>query len=238
MSEGGAAPEAPDDPDGLARVRRVWALRTASEYRSATVAAQYAWWLLQLGRSPGLVRQAQRVAADELDHAERCYGLFRAAGGDGAPAPVPDVWLSLPQEPDQPLLWRALAVAADEYALSEAVALDVFRHIQQLPLNPEARQVVDRIVVDEARHAAFGWAALEELLALTGDPGRAWLGERLGGYAERIRAAYRSRTGPATDVEQSWGVLGPERYGPLVEAALAGPVARNLGRLGLTIGPA
>jgi hypothetical protein len=228
-------------PDGappeLARVRRVWSRRTASEYRSAAIAAQYAWWLLQLGRSPGLVRQAQRLAADELDHAELCYGLFLAAGGEGAPTPVPDLWLSLPQEPDRPLLWRALAVAAHEYALSEAVALDVFRHIQQLDLGPEARPVVDRIVVDEARHAAFGWAALDELLAVTGDEGRAFLAERLSGYADQIRAGYRSRSGPATAVDQAWGVLGPERYADLVDAALAGPVARNLGRLGIA-GPA
>ena len=101
--------------------------------------------------------------------------------GEGAPTPVPDLWLSLPHEPDRPLQWRALAVAAREYAVSEAVALDVFRHIQQLDLGPEARPVVDRIVVDEARHAAFGWAALDELLGLTGDEGRALLAERSGG---------------------------------------------------------
>lgn len=86
--------------DGLHRVRRVWAMRTASEYRSATLAAQYTHWLLRLGLPPDLVRQAMRVTSDELEHAERCFALSQAAGGAEPQAPVPETWLELGQDPE------------------------------------------------------------------------------------------------------------------------------------------
>ncbi len=216
----------------MKRVHRVWAHRTASEYRSASLAAEALHWTLQLGLSPDTIRLAHRVVADEFDHAQLCYGVLQAAGGSPDAAPVPEPWLTLRQEPNAPLLLRALAVAADEYAVAESVALRLFKEMSRHADASAVAPVVARIVKDEAHHSRFGWRLVEELLEQTGDSGRAWLAERLPAYMERVRRDYDSQASPCTPTEWSWGLMDPDLYRELTDRALAN-VAKRFRRLGV-----
>ncbi len=220
----------------MKRVRRVWAHRTASEYRSASLASEALHWTLQLGLAPGTIRLAHRVVADEFDHAELCYDVLQAAGGSPDAAPVPEPWLTLRQEPDAPLLLRALAVAADEYAVAESVALRLFKEMNRHADAPAVAPVVARIVTDEAHHSRFGWQLVEELLERTGDPGRVWLAERLPTYLERVRCDYDSQASPCTPTEWSWGLMDPDLYRELTDKALAN-VGKRFRRLGVVPAP-
>jgi hypothetical protein len=201
------------------RVRSVWAHRTASEYRSAARAAEYAHWLLRLAAPPDLVRAALRTAREELDHAEACHDHHRAAGGTFEQSPVPEGWLSLEHAREAPLALRALAVACDEYAIAETVALALFRTLARGPLRPEVAAVVRRIVADEGRHSAFGWAAVDALLDTPG--GRELVVDGLPRWTARVRRAYASDAPPCSPEETAWGLLSPAVYEGVVERTLA-----------------
>jgi len=212
------------------RVQQVWAHRTASEYRSATVAAEMLHWTLQLGLSPDTIRLIHRLVSDELEHAEACFQTYQAAGGSDPVTPVPDAWLCLSHEPERPLILRALAVAADEYAVAETVAFHVFKEIARHAVAPAVAPVVQRIVEDEARHSRFGWEAVEELLERTGDVGRTFLRERLPSYLQRVRDDYTRQAAPCTAEEVAWGLMDTDAYASITERAL-GRVEERMERL-------
>lgn len=204
----------------MKRVRTVWAHRTASEYRSATLAASYLHMLLRLGVSPDTARLCHRVILDEIDHAELCFDTYRAAGGVRPTSTVPDEWLTHTHDPDAALALRALAIGADEYAVAETVAHRLFQRMATLDLAPEVAPVVQRIVSDEARHSGFGWQVVEELLEATGDEGRMFLSARVEGYLQRVRSEYGTSRLPCTDEERQWGLMDGTTYDTLVDETL------------------
>ncbi len=200
-------------------VQAEWLRRVVAEHASATVTAELQHWLLLIGASAAALDACHRIVDDELVHARLSLDVHRAAGGtDDAPWPPPPV--HLPHDPDAPLVLRALAVAADVFCCHEGTAVALFGTLRKEATAPVARAALTRILRDEVRHRAFGWLLLDELLARTGDDGRAFLAPRVPGYLAAVRAAYTAPPRRLKDVERAWGLQSPAAYGKAVESAL------------------
>ncbi len=213
-------------------VQAEWARRVVAEYRSAAAAQELALWLLQMGASVDLVRAAQCIACDELDHAERSAAVLAAAGG-AAPGPVDRATLALART-GGPLEHDVLLVGVELYCVRETLAVPLFRRMLDGATVPVVRSTLTRILADEARHRRFGWALLDAFLARADAPSlRSALGRALPGIARRVEAAYGGTGGgegegsggeggghgggevgedSESDVARAWGLLPRAAY--------------------------
>ena len=197
-------------PPPTERVRREWAGRVEVEYRSAAVTQQLGLWLTQLGASPDLVRAALRIAADELGHAERSHRVAIAAGA--SPNVIDRATLKVAGEP----LERAVTLTAlGTFCLGESVAVPLFAAMRRGCTVGVARRALDRIVLDEVRHRAFGWTLLGWLLEHVSET-RAIVEEALPASFSELRRTYSASVSVATDEERAWGLLSPCEYEPIL----------------------
>jgi hypothetical protein len=217
------------------RVHAEWARRVAAEYGSAGIAAQVLAWGIAAGLPPPLLRTAGRIVQDELDHAALSHECLRALGGQDAPIDLsPDH--ARPAAGEGLLADLARAVLRD-FCLGETLAVPCFAEMRRRADHPAARSVLDRVLADEAIHRAFGWDALDALIAI--DPAvRGFAAARLpalrahfDGYAEPPDAP------PLTDEERRCGLLDNAEYGLLFARAWSEDVLPRFARRGIVGAP-
>ncbi|MDP2307676.1 MAG: ferritin-like domain-containing protein [Pseudomonadota bacterium] len=194
-----------------AEVQEEWARRVVAEYRSAAFSQELALWLLQVGDSVDLVREAQRIAGEELDHAERSMDVLAATGG--AVGPIDRASLSLGRTA-APLEHDLLRVGVELFCVGETVAVPLFRRMLDGATVPLVRRTLTRILADEARHRRFGWTLLEAALERPDGPElRDMLAGALPGMRRRVEAAYGDGVGDTIVAEaRAWGLLPPGAY--------------------------
>lgn len=192
-------------------IQAEWARRTVAEYRSAAVTQQLVLWLLQIGASPDLIRQGNRIVDQELAHAEGSLHVLQRAGGQLSGA-VNRSWLHLPTPECEEE--GALRATVELFCLGETAAVPLFRRMLQDAREPGVRALLQRILRDEAQHRQFGWLLLQWLLeGPWGPQGRTLLEEALPGMLSLIRGAYGHGQGrAATEEERRWGLLSPDDY--------------------------
>jgi len=144
-------------PD-LSPVIAEWGRRAASEYTSAAHAQQLTLWLIQIAAPSDLIEDGLRVAADELAHARLCFEAHTAAGGTGLPA-IDRRHLSLAETSAREI--DVLRATLQLFCLGETLAVSMFVEARRRCRAPAARAALDRIVIDEPRHRAFGWDILD-----------------------------------------------------------------------------
>lgn len=205
-----------------ARVRGEWAARIAAEYTSAAITQHLVLWLIQAGAPPDLLDAGLAIVADELAHSRLSHEVYVAAGGSAPPALARDQ-LGLPRTA-APLEHDILRTAVRVFCLGETVAVPLFSHLRARCTEPLAREVLDRILVDEVRHRDFGWDLLDWLLAspLGGEvPAivEAWLpamfAELDASYGAR-NAAVATDDGAMTEDERAWGLAPPREYADIL----------------------
>jgi hypothetical protein len=148
-------------PEARAAVVAWWLEAARMEHASVASFARATLELMALGAPPDLLRDTQLAAADEVAHAQLCFGLASAVSGQAhRPGPLPVDRLAVRIDP------VAIAVAtAREGCIGETLAA-VDAHARLIgATEPAVRQVLERIVGDESRHAALAWRTLEWLLA-------------------------------------------------------------------------
>lgn len=176
-----------------------WAAVAALEHASVASFARFTLQLLALGAPPDLVADAQRAAADEVEHARLAYGLASALGGaavEPGPLPLDGVGVSA----DRCEVLRSLIAEAcigETLGAAEATA-------SAEGADPAMREALGRIAADEARHAALAWRTLRWLVGEDAE---------LAAFARGVFAAERSR-----DLVGAEGLHAP-RYGALGGAA-------------------
>jgi hypothetical protein len=156
--------------DGLdARTRRAlgdaWLADAQMEHASVAAFGRFVLQLLALGAPSELVSNAAQAVADEVRHAEMCFGI--AARFDGIPrAPMP---LAL----DGVLASRTLAEVTFEVVLEgcvgETVAALIAARALEGATDPEVRWVLEQVAADEARHSALAWRFVRWALRTGGD---------------------------------------------------------------------
>lgn len=199
--EGAADPQVQDE----------WARRVLAEYRSAAHTNELASWLIEIAASPDLIREALRIVADELTHAELSAEVLDAAGGSLSGV-VARESLRLPRT--EPIDLAVVRAGVELFCLGETVAVPLFRRMLGGATVAPARSALRRIVADEARHRRFGWDLLDWCKAGALAPYVDHvLQNELAGMIGRVRAAYgEGLTSTIPQEWRAWGLIAPAEY--------------------------
>lgn len=139
--------------------RRSWTLAAYQEHRTGAACAATLEALIRARAPVDLIAVATRFPLDELAHVEMCARLAMELGGGAAiyhdPNLVPHPDAALP-----PLLYAAELVVR-VFCVGEAISIPLLRGTARASTHPLVKQVMNRIVKDEAAHGRFGWLFLD-----------------------------------------------------------------------------
>jgi hypothetical protein len=162
------------DPATREALAAQWTAEAQAEHASVAAFARFALELMAHGAPPELLLGVHGAAADEVRHARAAFALATAyAGAPVAPGP-----LAVPPRA-VPDLATLAAESAREAAVGETLATLVAAERLAAATDPAVRAALTRVVADEARHAALGWAVLRWAVASGGAPVRAAVAEAL-----------------------------------------------------------
>jgi hypothetical protein len=141
------------DPALRAAIARGWLEQGLMEHASVAAFARFTLQLLSLGAPADLVAASASAMGDEIRHARDCFALARRhLDHDVGPAPLP-----LGGALDEPDLSAIVLSTLREGCIGETVAAleaaEALLHCQ----DPPARAVLERIAVEEGRHAELAW---------------------------------------------------------------------------------
>jgi hypothetical protein len=154
-----------------------WSKLGSMEHASVAAFARFLLELLALGAPADLVRDTQRALADEIAHAELCFGLASAYGAQAvAPGPLP-----LEGALDARSRFEIVRTAFLEACVGETLAAVEARLALDRARDVEVRRALARIADDEARHAELGWRFVQWAIATSSAED-----------AEELRAALRT----------------------------------------------
>jgi hypothetical protein len=152
---------APLDPASRAALAEHWSSSGLMEHASVAAFARFTLELLALGAPADLMRSAQQAMGDEIAHAELCFGLARAYAGHAVqPGPLP-MGGALGELSFVTVVSNAIAEACIGETLAAVEASEACEHTG----DPVVRAVLERIAVDEGRHAELGWKFLRWAIA-------------------------------------------------------------------------
>lgn len=180
-------------PALIAAARRSWTLAAFQEHRTGAACAATIEALIAARAPVDLIATATRFPLDELAHVEMCARLAMDLGG-GVPlshsadlVPHPD--------PALPPLLRAAELVVRVFCVGEAISIPLLRGTARASTHPLIKQVMNRIVKDEAAHGRFGWLFLD------------WAEDHLGPDEKRHLATIaRDEIGK---LERSWDAMRP-----------------------------
>jgi hypothetical protein len=133
-----------------------WANDARHEHASIASFARFVLELLSIGAPADLVRAAQQAIAEEIRHAELCFGLASALSGEPlGPGPL---------AMDDALAGRAgmadiAAAVVREGCIGETLSALGALAARDGAIDPAVRAALDEISADEASHAALAWRA-------------------------------------------------------------------------------
>ncbi len=188
--------------DDVTRAALAAAWRTDAFFEHASIAsfARFTLDLLALGAPPELLADAQRAAADEVEHARLCFSLAAALDvrRDG-PGSINLIGVGATTS-----LADAVGRAVEEGCVGETYAAMLARAQLEEATDSHARAALERIASDETAHAELAWRFV------------AW-GVRVGGAPVRVaadeafaRALARSvhTPGPTNVDPRAWHAFG------------------------------
>jgi hypothetical protein len=185
-------------------------------------------WSITAGLPTPLLHTAARIVRDELDHAALAHAALVALGGADTPVDLSADRLHVPA--GKGLLADLSRAVLRDFCLGETLAVPYFAEMRRRATHPAVAPVLDRVLADEAAHRAFGWDALDALIAL--DPGvRPWTEARLPALRATF-AAYEAPPDalPLTDAERACGLLDNAEYGALFARTWAEDIAPRFAR--------
>lgn len=159
----------PRDRGMLERLRNRWLTSAGHEHASVAAFARVGLQLLSLSAPAALLRATQQAMADEVVHAQLCFGLAAAYGGAPPSEPGPlniDACVATGMD-----LETALREAIVEGALGEGAAAVEALEGAGACVDPVVRGVLSRIAADEQRHALLAYQTVK--WALAAEPRRA-----------------------------------------------------------------
>ena len=158
------------EPSERRALARAWLEDALAEHASIAAFSRFVMQLLALGASADLVAEAHAALADEIVHAELCFGLASVYhGAPLGPGPLP-IDGALEDAGD---LESVVEGAVREGCIGETIAALQAEAARDAAGDPSVRVVLDRIATDEARHAVLGWRFVAWAIGQGGDPVRA-----------------------------------------------------------------
>lgn len=153
----------------LARAK-AWAAAGAAEHASVAAFNRLSLQLMALGAPLELLRDVQRAALEEVQHAEACWDL--AARLSGSTLKLGVFPFAGAVEPNVPL--RDLAYdAVREGCLAETLGAAVLGHAARICTDEPSRQVLQRLANEEMQHAVLSFRIVAWALQTGGSAVRA-----------------------------------------------------------------
>jgi hypothetical protein len=159
-----AADATQPEPQLQRRIADSWAQLGRMEHASVASFARFSLELLALGAPPALLSEAAVAMADEVRHAQACFGLAEALGGAPVGPGALDVGGSLAHLDRSIDLQAIFTSLLTEACVIETVSAAQAERALAAAVDPAVRLVLAEIVADEARHAAFGWRCAKWML--------------------------------------------------------------------------
>ncbi|MCA9686255.1 MAG: ferritin-like domain-containing protein [Myxococcales bacterium] len=218
-AEVAATPELPDEdmPEALrVRVGELWIEDARMEHAAIGAFMRSTLELMAMAAPSDLLGELQEAAQDEVEHAQRCFGLAaRFSGLAREPGALPTLEPrvgDIEAEAD----WVRLAVDTFvEGCVGETIAASIARVSAASAKDPAAREALEAIAEDESRHAAFSWRLVRWAIEVGGAEIRAAVAEALAAAVERPA---QPRPVPAGIDREAWIAHG--RLSAEVEAAV------------------
>ncbi len=184
--------------DRRARAQK-WTRDALAEHASVASFAAFALQLMAVGAPAELVREAQRAALDEVEHARLGFAVAsayagRPVGPGSFPVGAPQVAVTLAE---------LAAATAEEGCINETLSTLMARDEMEATDDPAVRAILERIIEDETRHAELAWKTVTWAIATGGD---------------EVRRAVRAVFARVRGVEQAHV---REVIAPLADAVLA-----------------
>ena len=158
-----------------AALAAAWRRDAALEHASVASFAQLALDLMALGAPAALVTRAHEAALDEITHARLCYAL--AASYDGvASGPGP---LAVPHRLEPATFEALVRETFVDGCLGETIATLEAREARACTTVPAVAAVLERVALDEERHAELAFVVLAWLVTAGGARAHAALANAL-----------------------------------------------------------
>lgn len=138
-----------------------WSRRAQFEHASIASFARFTMQLLSIGAPPELVDRAQRATGEELRHAMSALGIASSLAGEALAFGD----LDIAGAPVQESLGDIVVATVIEGCVGETIAAMEARACADEALDPEIREALSRIALEESEHAALAWAFVGWALA-------------------------------------------------------------------------
>ena len=149
------------DADTRTKLAAYWTRIASFEHASVASFARFTLDLLQLGAPPTLLREAQRAAVDEIEHARSAFALASAYAGRSL---GPDRLELGAATPRVVALRTIVAGLIEEACVEETLAAIEAGEAAVHARDPQLARTLEQIADDELRHAQLGWRTLSWIL--------------------------------------------------------------------------
>jgi hypothetical protein len=181
--------------------RKSWTLAAYQEHRTGAACAETLQAMIVARVPVDLVALATRFPLDEMTHVEMCARLANELGGATHVEHDPAHLIPSP-DPALPPLLRATDCVVRYFCVGEALSIPLLHGAWQVARQPLIKEVLGRIVRDEAAHGMFGWTYLDWVAdELTADD-RAHLARAAGLTIDALTDSWRTISArPDTDLD-------------------------------------
>ena len=215
------------DPRAVLTARSTWTNAAFQEHRTGAACAATLQALITARAPVDMVAMASRFALDEMVHVELCARLASLFGG-GAPISYdPKQMILLPDAALSPRLAAAELVVRN-FCVGEALSIPVLRGSWHAARQPLIRQVLARIVKDEAAHGAFGWIFLDWAEEDFSEEDRRHLATQAALTIDSVLSTWKSIMPSPLDDEQRLGWMESTSYLQLAHHSLQKAVLEPL----------
>lgn len=146
-------------PQAVALARSNWQTRMAHEHESAAVFAAMLPQFMEANLPIELKSSINRMALDELFHAELCGRVVVFLGGT-ATIEVDPILDPLPAHAEVSRLEAALRNSLFACALSETISMGLLTAERERCREPYIAEVLKQLTADEVQHGKIGWTVL------------------------------------------------------------------------------
>jgi len=222
--------------DNRHRLLTEWRNRVRAEYGSAGLAAQAAHWMIQVAFPEQLVEVALRIVGDELAHSRLSHDVVVAMGGKDEPMTL-DIAATASHTAKEGVLASLVDSITRNFCLGETFAVPLFHAMRSTTTHPVAQVALDRILRDEAVHRAFGWDALDVLLAID----KAGVSQRISASLPVLLKWFKQAYGAGTQViplsceERSVGLISAEEYAAIYQQCLDEQIRTRFNKRGIVV---
>lgn len=202
--------------------RKAWTGAAFQEFRTAAACAATLRALIEARAPLDLIALASRFPTDEMVHVELCSRVASEFGGAIEWAYDANNLIENISDNKDPLV-RAAHLVVGYFCVGESLSIPLLHNTSLMAEQPLLKDVLRRIVLDEADHGTFGWAFLDwalPLLPKTEKSALALTADRFISSIYELWSTLRKNSPSSNEQAHELGWLGTKEYLSLAEKSL------------------